>query len=60
MALPCLIYCTRHAVPAITLPSAAPTDAHVSSFSGIYALAFWYAGQLVGSGENTFEEVLKV
>ena len=28
--------------------------------SGTYALAFWYAGQLVGSGENTFDEVLKV
>ena len=26
----------------------------------IYALAFWYAGQLVLRGENTFEEVLKV
>ncbi|KAL4457545.1 hypothetical protein ABPG75_012410 [Micractinium tetrahymenae] len=27
---------------------------------GIYALSFWYAGQLVSKGENTFEEVLKV
>lgn len=27
---------------------------------GIYSLAFWFAGQLVMKGENTFEEVLKV
>jgi hypothetical protein len=27
---------------------------------GIYCLAFWYAGQLVMKGENTFKEVLKV
>lgn len=31
-----------------------------SFLSGIYALAFWFAGQLVGKRENTFEEVLKV
>ncbi len=28
--------------------------------AAIYSLSFWYAGQLVGSGENTLEEVLKV
>jgi len=42
------------------LPDVHPSRPAPSLPSGTYALAFWYAGQLVGSGENTFDEVLKV
>lgn len=50
------------AAPAVPLlrTSLATVCTPSSPAPGIYGLAFWYGGQLVGRGENTFEEVLKV